>query len=166
MVRKRAEFLPPPQIHKEKIMHPSTRILLPLVLAGLTACGARSPSGDSSERSYGSGTVVQGPQLRSAGGNLLMALTGRVSNFKVDRGTRCPRITFRGSRSLIDGGTPGVYVDRSRFGDTCILEQIQVRQVARVEVYPNGHTSRPGYQANPQGLILVFLTRSADGSRP
>jgi hypothetical protein len=139
---------------------------LALVLATAllaTACGSMrpAPSVEGGDRAYGSGTVVRAQQLAGGGVNLLDALVGRVSNLRVDRGDRCPRVTFRGQRSMMQGGSPSVYVDRSRFSDTCVLDQIRPRHVSRVEIDPNGHTTRPGYAPNAQGLILVFLTRRA-----
>lgn len=107
----------------------------------------------------GSGTVVSGDQLRGNGGALLDGLVGRVSNLRVDRRTagRCPLLLLRGQRTLMGNSNPRVYVDGTSMGDTCILEQIRVAEVARVEVYPSGITHRPGYRTSPYGLVLVFL---------
>lgn len=139
-------------------------VALVLALLSAGACSSAPPWSGGDRESHGRGTVIEGETLRASGGTLLGALAGRVSNFTVNRSGRCPQIDLRGARSIVNGGTPGVYVDQSRFGDTCVLDQIQVRQVDRVEIYPNGHTTRPGYAANPQGLILIFLTRTAAGA--
>ena len=71
----------------------------------------------------------------------------------------CPRIMFRGRTSGRNQGNPSVYVDGTRMQDTCILSQINVADVDRVEVLPSGDTSRAGIQRNPAGLILVFRLR-------
>ena len=44
--------------------------------------------------------------------------------------------------------------------DTCILNQLAVVDISRVEVYPNGITQRPSYPARSTGLILIFLNGS------
>jgi len=55
---------------------------------------------------------------------------------------------------------PDVYVDGTRTVDTCPLVTIQAMDTRRVEVYPLGVTSRPGYTSSGHGLILIFLQRS------
>jgi hypothetical protein len=52
---------------------------------------------------------------------------------------------------------PLVYLDGTRTRDTCILEQLRATDVERVEIYPMGVTTRPGYSTHPHGLILVFM---------
>lgn len=141
-------------------------------LVVLAACsGTPSQSGTVDARSanerYGNSIVLDGNQLRTSGGNLLGAMTGRVSSLRVNRQMgQCPLVSFRGVRTLSRTEGAGVYVDRSRFADTCILERIRVRDVQRVEIYPSGFTSRPGYAPNPHGLILVFLRTTAQGQFP
>jgi len=71
----------------------------------------------------------------------------------------CPRIMFRGRTSGRNQGNPSVYVDGTLMHDTCILSQINVADVDRVEVFPSGNSSRGGISRNPAGLILVFRVR-------
>ncbi|MDQ3605925.1 MAG: TonB-dependent receptor plug domain-containing protein, partial [Gemmatimonadota bacterium] len=110
----------------------------------------------------GSGIIIDGEQLRARGGGLLDGLVGRVGNMRVERGgaSRCPVITLRGPRTLMGPSNPKVYIDGTPIYETCTLDQIRVRDVAKVELYPGGSTHRPGYMTSPYGLILVFLTGS------
>jgi hypothetical protein len=55
---------------------------------------------------------------------------------------------------------PHVYVDGTRTTDTCILETLRAEDVERIEVYPQGFTTRPGYGTHANGLILVFMRSS------
>jgi hypothetical protein len=71
----------------------------------------------------------------------------------------CPVITIRGRDSVMGNSDPDVYVDGTRTTDTCPLTTIQAIQATRVEVYPQGVTSRPGYPSRGHGLILIFLQR-------
>ena len=74
--------------------------------------------------------------------------------------TRCPLLELRGKDSMEGSNDPDVYVDGTRTTDTCPLIQIQAAQTDRVEVYPLGMTSRPGYPGSGHGLILIFLARA------
>jgi len=74
--------------------------------------------------------------------------------------TRCPLLELRGKDSLAGSNDPDVYVDGTRTTDTCPLVTIQAVQTGRVEVYPLGMTSRPGYPSSGHGLILIFLARA------
>ena len=49
---------------------------------------------------------------------------------------------------------------RTRTTDTCPLVTIQAVSTERIEVYPMGMTSRPGYPSSGHGLILIFLARA------
>jgi hypothetical protein len=44
--------------------------------------------------------------------------------------------------------------------NTCILDQLNPEDVERLELYPTGMTPRPGYFADADGLILVFMRRA------
>ncbi len=48
-------------------------------------------------------------------------------------------------------------MDGTRALDTCILGMLRAGDVRRVEIYPMGVTTRPGYSPHSHGLILVFL---------
>ncbi|HLZ46334.1 MAG TPA: hypothetical protein VKQ05_11715 [Gemmatimonadales bacterium] len=74
--------------------------------------------------------------------------------------TRCPMLELRGKDSMEGSNDPDVYVDGTRTSDTCPLITIQAVQTERVEVYPLGMTSRPGYPSSGHGLILIFLARA------
>ncbi|MSR06652.1 MAG: hypothetical protein EXR93_06245 [Gemmatimonadetes bacterium] len=98
--------------------------------------------------------MVRGSDLN---GNLLDALRMRVPAMVVSNTTGgCPRIVFRGQRSMGSQGSPSVYVDGTLMGDTCGLSQIQAAEVDHVEIYSSGNASQPGVQRNPNGLILIF----------
>jgi len=73
---------------------------------------------------------------------------------------QCPVIVLRGKDSITGNSDPDVYVDGTRTTDTCPLTTIQAIQASRVEVYPQGVTSRAGYPSRGHGLVLVFLRRA------
>jgi hypothetical protein len=102
--------------------------------------------------------------LAEHGGTLLSFLHSRISGMEVDfRAQPCPRVQLRGRKSLVGSNDPIVYVDGNRTANSCILEMLHTSDLSRVEVYPMGVSNRPGYEAHPNGLILVFVL---DGSRP
>jgi len=72
----------------------------------------------------------------------------------------CPSVVLRGHDSIVGTSQPTVYVDGQRTVDTCPLSDIQAVDAERVEVYPLGVTSRPGYASHGHGLILIFLQRA------
>lgn len=72
----------------------------------------------------------------------------------------CPVVSIRGRDSVTGNSDPDIYVDGTRTTDTCPLNTIQAIQATRVEVYPQGVTSRPGYPSRGHGLILIFLQRA------
>ena len=74
--------------------------------------------------------------------------------------TRCPLLEMRGKDSVEGTNNPDVYVDGTRTTDTCPLVTIQAVSTDRIEVYPMGMTSRPGYPSSGHGLILIFLARA------
>jgi len=74
--------------------------------------------------------------------------------------TRCPMLQLRGMDSVEGKNDPDVYVDGTRTTDTCPLVTIQAVSTDRIEVYPMGMTSRPGYPSSGHGLILIFLARA------
>jgi hypothetical protein len=73
---------------------------------------------------------------------------------------RCPLLEMRGKDSVEGTNNPDVYVDGTRTTDTCPLVTIQAVSTERIEVYPMGMTSRPGYPSSGHGLILIFLARA------
>jgi len=78
--------------------------------------------------------------------------------------TRCPMVELRGRDSMEGNNNPDVYVDGTRTTDTCPLVTIQAVSTERIEVYPLGMTSRPGYPSGGHGLILIFLARADGGT--
>lgn len=145
------------------------RTVMPLVLTGtlaLAGCGSVWSARSSRDQgtgvtSQGSGTVLSSTALSDYGGTLLRAMIGKVPNLKVRHLdlARCPAITLRSHQEVSGANFPDVYVDAIRATDTCILQTLQARDVERVEVYPQGVTSRPGYGTHAEGLILVFMRR-------
>jgi hypothetical protein len=102
--------------------------------------------------------VLTGIALEDGPGNVLAAMTGKVPNFRVlHQGNTCPEISLRSHVNYTGFVNPHVYVDGTRATDTCILESLRAHDVSRVEVYPLGFTTRPGYGRHAHGLILVFM---------
>jgi len=91
--------------------------------------------------------------------SVLDALVNNVPNFLVRQTSGCPIIAMRQTRGLPADSNPLVYVDGTRAANTCILESEQSTDIAFIEVYPSGVTTRQGYVPAPGGLILLF-TRS------
>lgn len=130
-----------------------------LILAGC-ASAHRTDSTDASQTvSYERGAIIlEGQALQDGPGSLLAAMQGKVPNFRVRHVSgRCPEITLRGHSSFENVGNPHVYVDGTLTSDTCILDSLRKDDVERVEVYPQGFTTRPGYGTHAPGLILVFM---------
>lgn len=130
-----------------------------LALCGALASCATKQTGqnDSEPIRDPSAIVVRGSDLT---GNLLDGLRTRIPAMRVSTPAgECPRIVFRGPRSIRNQGNPSVYVDGTLMRDTCVLNQISATDVDHVEVYPSGNTSHVGVQRNPFGLILVYRLR-------
>jgi hypothetical protein len=137
------------------------------VLVTVASCGAWNGGPERDGDGIGiageaGATVITGEELHAATGSVLRALLGKVPNMKVDQAVgRCPSITFRASRDLHGFNYPDVYLDGTRASNTCILETLPASDAERVEVYPQGVTTRPGYRGSNQGLILIFSRRGA-----
>ena len=147
--------------------------LLMILLTSATACSvsreSRSDAGTSGlpGNNSPSGVVLSGPALQEHGGTLLAFLFGRVSGLAVDYSTYpCPSVQIRGRKSLYGSNDPIVYVDGARAVNSCVLEMLSTRDISHVEVYPMGVSHRPGYEAHPNGLILVFLHDGPSTDRP
>lgn len=140
-------------------------VILPGVLVAVTACASRQRASTPEIEdgvSFQRGAVfLTGSALGDGPGSLLGTMMGKVPNFRVRRiGSDCPQITLRHDVTFQGVVNPHVYVDGTRATDTCILESLRKEDVERVEVYPQGFTTRPGYGTHAHGLILVFM-RSA-----
>ncbi len=142
------------------------RVVLALVGAILmTACGALrgGEAGNDDTETAGisqekGATILMGAALKDGPGTVLAAMTGKVPNMRVRKvDDQCPTISLRNHVSFVGIVNPHVYVDGTRSNDTCILEALRTSDVDRVEVYPLGFTTRPGYGTHGQGLILVFM---------
>jgi hypothetical protein len=141
---------------------PMTKLFAALALAALTGCAGTAPShhtaGPGMPAASANSFVLDRTQLGEIEGTLLGAMIGRVPGLRVDKSFVCPALSLRGSASSVPGITdPLVYVDGTRTMDTCVLEMLRAADVERVEVYPMGVTSRPGYRGHGHGLILVFM---------
>lgn len=133
---------------------------LPLVFLLATGLfvGCRPADRPGPDQPSPNAVVLTGEVLSGAPGGVLEAMRARVPNMQVLRAPAgCPRISFRGVRSLEASVDPRIYVEGTEMKDTCILDQIRTIEVDVVEVYVNGFTDRPGYRGSPNGLILVFL---------
>jgi hypothetical protein len=75
----------------------------------------------------------------------------------------CPMVLLRGQDTVVGSSDPDVYVDGTRTVDTCPLVTLAANAAGRIEIYPSGVTTRPGYPSTGHGLILIFLQR-ADSS--
>jgi hypothetical protein len=139
------------------------RLMIPGVALVLAGCAARSTAmaderGDGVQFEHGA-VILTGRSLTDGPGTVLAAMSGKVPNLKVRRQIgQCPQLILRGHSSFVEGiENPHVYVDGTRSTDTCILETLRTDDVVRVEVYPQGYTTRPGYAPHSAGLILVFM---------
>ena len=146
-------------------MFTARRFLVPLLamvsataLAGCWDPGMTTTRAESMKGRGTSAYIFEEDQLLpAADGTLLSALEARIAAMAVSRGSDCPQITLRGRTTVARVTNPGVYVDGARATNTCVLEHLNVAEVHRVEVYPMGLAQHAGYEAQPGGLILVFM---------
>jgi hypothetical protein len=145
------------------------RFLAPCVL--VSGCATTRPFDRSSEpggrplSTTTAGTVILTGEALSAnvGWTVLDAIRRAMPQVKVSTGrgvTPCPLVELRGKDSVTGSSDPDVYVDGTRTVDTCPLMTLQAIEASRIEVYPLGVTSRPGYPSRGHGLILIFLQRA------
>jgi len=133
----------------------------------LSGCAAltnpmRSTRTEGGIRNENGATIISGRALDDQRGSLLDTMEGRVPGMQIQRHPdRCPEVALRSHVPYNSPINPLVYVDGTRTGDTCILNQLSTDNVDSIEIYPMGVTLRPGYQTHAHGLILVFL-RGAD----
>src|SRR5207247_6480067 len=96
------------------------------------------------------------------GWTVLDAIRRAMPQVKISTGrglNPCPLIELRGKDSVTGSSDPDVYVDGTRTVDTCPLVTLQAIEASRIEIYPLGVTSRPGYPSRGHGLIPIFLPR-------
>jgi hypothetical protein len=150
-----------------------SRLLLllfaPLVL--VPGCATTQPFDRSTEpggrplsQTTAGSVILTGEALSANPGlTVLDAIRRAMPQVKVSTGrglNPCPLIELRGKDSVTGSSDPDVYVDGTRTVDTCPLVTLQAIEASRVEVYPLGVTSRPGYPTRGHGLILIFLQRA------
>ena len=107
--------------------------------------------------------VITGDALSADPGRTVLDVIRRaMPQLRVSDWSRnhCPLVQLRGKDSLAGSSEPDVYVDGTRTADTCPLVTLQAAETRRIEVYPQGVTSRPGYPSNGHGLILIFVERA------
>jgi hypothetical protein len=147
------------------------RLTLPGLLVLLSGCLTAHPFDRTTEPgrkplpSGGAGAVILIGDALSAepGRTLLEAIRRAMPQVQVtdwSARNRCPAVTLRGRDSVAGTSDPDVYVDGTRTADTCPLVTLQAMEAWRVEVYPQGVTSRAGYPSSAHGLILIFLQRA------
>lgn len=137
----------------------NTKHIIRLALCcAVAACASQRTGEETGEPAPDrSGTVIRGAELS---GNFLESLDSRVAAMQVVKPVgECPRIMFRGARSIRYQGTPSVYIDGTYMMDTCALNQISTTEVDYVEIFPGGNTARPGIAGNPNGLILIYRVK-------
>lgn len=136
-----------------------------LLLAGCASSGGGAGAADPARSSADStgipddALVVGADALAGTSDNLLDVLMRELSSMQVvdPRMAGCPLVSFRGPVTGTPMSNPLVYVDGTRSSGTCLLTSLNSTSVQRVEIYPTGHTGRPGYVTHPHGLILIFM---------
>ena len=136
-----------------------------LMICGATgfalACGtgirqARPESGSAAVIVLDEATLAQLP-----GRSVLDVIQLRLPQVRTLSATgTCPRVSVRGADRIIGTSNPDVYIDHTHALDTCPLAMLSAIDVQRIEIYPLGVTSRPGYGTAAHGLILIFTRGS------
>jgi TonB-dependent receptor-like protein len=121
------------------------------------------PGGRPAPSSTTGSVVITGDALSAdPGRTVLDAIRRAMPQLRVSDWSRnhCPLVQLRGKDSVTGSSEPDVYVDGTRTADTCPLVTLQATETRRIEVYPQGVTSRPGYPSSGHGLILIFVERA------
>lgn len=118
------------------------------------------PDSDAAHGTPNHAIVFTSEQLARRNTDLLSALTGHVAGMQVALTPGCPAITLRGANSMTMFSNPRIYVNGEPAANTCILQSLSTADLQRVEVYPSGISSRPGYFNDANGLILIFMKNS------
>ena len=146
-------------------------VLAPLALGCKTSHAydrSNDPGGRPHSAATTGGLILTGHALSSdPGRTVLDAIKHSMPQLRITGWTaytRCPMLELRGRDSMEGSNDPDVYVDGTRTTDTCPLVTIQAVSTERIEVYPLGMTSRPGYPSGGHGLILIFLARADGGT--
>ena len=152
---------------------PQLRAFPPLIALSVLALACKTgkafdrrtePGGRPLSRTTTGSLIIRGRALSAdPGRTVLDAIRHDMPQLRIagyTQYTRCPLLEMRGKDSLEGTNNPDVYVDGTRTTDTCPLITIQAVSTERIEVYPMGMTSRPGYPSSGHGLILIFLARA------
>jgi hypothetical protein len=121
----------------------------------LAACSTRQPS-EKQAAANSSAVIIPGSEIT---GSALSAIRTRIPAARISTSGTCPRIEFRGARSLNNQPDPSVYIDGTLMGDSCALNSIFGGDIERIEVYPSGDTPHANIRRNPSGIILIFRLR-------
>lgn len=106
--------------------------------------------------------VIEEAQLTRRPGTLLSVMQYAAGPMEIRETSGCPEITLRGKKRFHGAATPSIYINGMHATNTCVLNDFLAADVRRVEIYPSGVTSRPGYVNSADGLILVFLVGSGE----
>jgi hypothetical protein len=134
-----------------------------VLTAGCGANGAAARAADEDSfapRRVGSGIVIDGATTDGYDRSVLTILRRRVPGLQVTSTAICPLVAMRGRNSIHSPPGPAVFVDDSRATNTCVLDELRMDDVDRVEVYPTGVGPNPSYGANADGLILIYTRRA------
>lgn len=104
-------------------------------------------------------TILTEEVLQKQSRSLLELMRARIPSITVIDDTPCPDVYLRGRSTITTSSSPAIYVDGERANNTCVLDMMNVMDLQRVEIYPNG-LPRGGYQSSPYGVILIFLKTS------
>lgn len=106
------------------------------------------------------GTIFTEADLVKAQRPLLDLMRQRLVGLQVRATPLCPEVMLRGRSTLVSSSSPAVYVDGLMATNTCILQDLNTANLARVEIYPDGIPGRPGYRVSPHGVILIFVRQA------
>ena len=131
--------------------------------AALCACSAhpapRTGVSSPDVRTDGGVTILTAAVLQKQSRSLLDLMKARVPSIEIIDNQPCPDVFLRGRSTFTTSSDPAIYVDGQRATNTCVLDMMNVMDLQRVEIYPNGQP-RGGYQSSPYGVILIFVTTS------
>ncbi len=129
----------------------------------LCACAAHRPPKPvtltSDVRSDGGATILSGAIFDKTTRSLLDVMKAHIPSMQVMDDQPCPDVYLRGRSTIVSSSNPAIYVDGERASNTCVLDMVNVHDLERVEIYPNGQP-HGGYQSSPYGVILIFMRTS------
>jgi hypothetical protein len=135
-----------------------------VLMAGCVGNGVARPGQDEdpleiTSRRVGSGILIEAAERGGHDRSVLSVLRQRVAGFRISSTSSCPEIVIRGRNSVRSSPNPSIFVNDTRSSDTCVLDDLRMSDIDRVEVYPTGVGPNPSYGTNSNGLILVFTRR-------